>query len=704
MSTNKGTKRDIFWRITVAYLLVMVCGVAVIWKVFRIQHFEGNYWLSLSDSLTTKYFTVQADRGNIYSADGRLLATSLPVFEIHMDMRAEGLVDKVFNDKVRDLGAGLSQLFGDKSASEYTNALVTARHNKSRYFMVHTNVSYTQLMKLKKLPLFELGRNKGGLIVLQQNKRLYPYDVLAKRTIGYVRDNNVQPVGLEGNFNQYLTGEPGKQLMQKISGGTWLPLNDDAEIDPRNGRDVYTTIDVGLQDVAEAALKRTLVKNNADHGCAVVMETKTGKIRAMANLGKTQSGDYQETYNYAVGEAHEPGSTFKLASMISMLEDGYININDMVDVELGRKQYFGQTMRDAEDHGFTNITIKQAFAHSSNVGVSKLVTQCYTKNPQAFIDHLDKLHLNDRTGIEVPGEASPDVKGTTDKRWSRVSLPWMSVGYELNITPLRLLTLYNAVANNGAMMKPYVVESVQEYGKPVKEYQPQVVVSKICSDKTLAAVHELLEDVVIEGTAQNLKNPHYRVAGKTGTAQIADDKRGYATRVYQSSFMGYFPAENPVYTIAVVINNPTNGVYYGASVAGPVFKEIADNVYAGLLDMHPVESADAGKTKVPVVRAGLTDDVRSVYTALQLPVKESDEATWANVAAVDSTLLMQAYKVEQPAGVPNVMGLGLKDALYILENNGLQVSANGYGSVTSQSLKPGAAYKEGQQINLTLGM
>lgn len=706
MSTSKGTKRDIFWRITIAYICVMLFGVAILWRVFQLQNVEGNYWRAMSDSLTTKYFTVEAERGNIYSADGRLMATSLPVFEVRMDLRAEGLTDERFYKNVKALGASLAQLFGDKSAIEYTNGLINARKNRSRYHLIRNNVSYTQMLKLKKFPLFELGQHKGGVIIIQKNKRLYPYNVLAKRTIGYVRENDVQPVGLEGQFNEHLTGDPGKRLMQKVSGGNWIPLNDENEIESRNGRDVYTTIDVSLQDIAENALLKTLTKNNADHGCAVVMEVATGKIRAMANLGKTTDGSYGETFNYAVGEAHEPGSTFKLASMLALLEDGYINIEDHVNVEYGRKQFFNQTMRDAEQHNFTDITIKKAFAHSSNVGVSKLVTQCYSKNPEAYLAHLRKLQLDQKTGIEIPGEGKQYIKNTKDKFWSsRVSLPWMSVGYETNVSPLRMLTLYAAVANNGVMMKPYIVEAVKEYGKPVKEYEPQIAVGKICSEKTLASLRTLLEEVVIDGTAKNLLNPHYSVAGKTGTAQIADAKYGYGKRVYQSSFMGYFPANNPMYAIAVVINNPTNGVYYGSAVAGPVFKEIADNVYATMLDMHPTEyAANTRRMKAPVVRAGMTDDINTIVTELNLPATVDGESVWTSIAVADSTMVAQPRTVELAKGVPNVVGLGLKDALYVLESKGLQVTASGYGSVLSQSIKPGQEFREGQIITLNLGM
>jgi cell division protein FtsI (penicillin-binding protein 3) len=707
------TKKDIFWRISLAYICVVLIGVAIVYKVFKIQNIEGAYWRSLSDSLTTKYFTVEPERGNIYSSDGKLLATSLPVFEIRMDMMADGLTrspsgtanEDLFYHNVVALGDSLSALFKDETGSQYANQLINAKRSKERYHLVKNNVPYIDLIRLKKFPLFRFGQNKGGIIVVQKNKRVYPYNLLANRTIGYVRENQ-KPVGLEAHFNSALSGVPGKRLEQKVGGGNWIPLNDEEELDPQNGKDVYTTLDLGLQDLAENALLKTLVKNKADHGCVIVMEVKTGKIKAMANLGKMGDSLYAETFNYAIGEAHEPGSTFKLASMMSMLEDGYININDTVDIEHGKKRYYNQIMKDAEESGSSRMTIKSAFAHSSNVGISKLVTEYYTRNPDQYIAHLKKFDLDKPIGFEVPGESSPDIKNTNDPRWSnKVSLPWMSVGYELSMTPIRLITFYNSVANNGVMVKPYIVEAVKEYGKPVQEFQPVVLNPKICSDKTLATLHTLLEDVILEGTAHNLLNPNYSIAGKTGTAQIADDKRGYEKRVYQASFIGYFPADNPVYTIAVVINNPTNGVYYGAEVAAPVFKEIADNVYASNLDMHPQMAFDTKNHSKAVTKTGFKDDVDGIYDAFNAKHVIVKEGSWMSSFSKDSSIVMQSKEdADVSYGIPNVMGMGLRDAMYLLENKGLQVATQGYGTVISQSLKPGGDYKKGQTILLLLGL
>ncbi len=697
------TKNIILQRIGIAYIGMMIFGGAILYHIFHLQTIEGSYWRSLSDSLTTQIRTVEADRGNIYASDGKLLATSLPVFEIRMDMMAQGLTDDMFKKDIRSLSDALSGLFGNKTGYEYYMDLSQARKNKERYHLIKNNVSYVELQELKKYPILKLGRNTGGLIVSQFNKRVYPYQILAKRTIGYVRDNNIQPVGIEANKNDVLKGISGKQLMQKAGNGIWLPLNDEQEMDPVNGKDVYTTLDVWLQDLAEHALLKTLLNHNADHGCVIVMEVSTGKIKAIANLGRISDSTYAETMNYAVGEGLEPGSTFKLASMLALFEDGYIKPDQMVDVENGVKVYFNQVMKDAEDHGFKELSIRSAFAHSSNVGISKLVYQYYSKNPDLYLNHLRRLQLDQLTGIEIPGESKPRIKTTLDKDWSRVSLPWMSVGYELNMTPLRLLTLYNAVANNGKMMKPYLVESVREYNKIIEQTSPVVINEKIASPQTILYLKDLLESVVIEGTAKQFFNPYYSLAGKTGTAQIAMPGAGYqASKIYQASFIGYFPANNPLYSIAVVVNNPRKNGYYGSQVAAPVFKEIADNVYASQLTMHPQVQV-TNKMKVLNLYAGLNQDVSQIYKDFGIPMINTSSGTWVNPIIKDSTVTVKEINNQENA-VPNVIGMGIKNALYLLESKGIQVQYSGYGSVRTQSIKAGTPINNEQIIQLTLGL
>jgi cell division protein FtsI (penicillin-binding protein 3) len=701
-----SNKKDIFWRIGLAYFMLMLLGIGILAQVIYIQNVKGSYYRAMADSITTKYAQVPAERGNIYSSDGRLLATSLPSFEIRMDMRADGLTKDLFNQHIDSLSLCMSKFFGDKSSSDYKKLFVAARSRHERYFLVKKSVSYPDLQTVKTFPIFRLGQFKGGFIAIQHNKRQYPFKELANRTIGYMRDASVQPVGLEGKFDSQLTGLPGKRLMQKVSGGEFLPINDKNEIDPQNGKDIVTTIDVNLQDVAEDALKKTLIQNKADHGCCVLMEVKTGAIRAIANLGVQPDGSYTEDYNYAVGESHEPGSTFKLASMIALLEDGYVNLDDTVDLELGYHQYWNQTMHDAEHHNLRRVNVISAFAHSSNVGISKLVNEYYSSNPEKYLQHLRDLGLDKKLHIEIPGEQQPYIKNTKDKTFTRFSLPWMSVGYEVKVSPLQILTMYNAVANNGTMMKPFLLQAIDEYGKPEQLFSPVVMKQQICSSQTLSALHRLLEAVVDSGTARALKNDNYSIAGKTGTAQIADDKRGYQVKVYQSSFVGYFPADKPLYSCIVVVNAPSNGIYYGAAVAGPVFKEIADKIFSTDLDLHPAIEARVNDTiLLPQIKTAYKQDMNILFAALGIHPDSRSETAWVNASQSGNQLTLTDRKeAEQTGVVPDVSGMGLRDALYLLENSGLKANAVGAGSVTSQSLRAGTSFQKGQNISITLGL
>lgn len=705
-----SNKKEIFWRIGLAYLMLILLGIGIISQVFYIQNVKGSYYRSLADSITTKYATVAAERGNIYSTDGRLLATSLPSFELRMDMKADGLTKDVFRKNIDSLSLCMASFFKDKSSFDYKKIFVAARSRGERYFLVKKDVSYPDLQTIKKFPILRFGQFKGGFIVIQHNKRQYPFRELANRTIGYMRDATVQPVGLEGKFNSQLKGIPGKRLMQKVSGGEFLPINDKNEIDPQNGKDIITTLDVNLQDVAEDALMKSLIENKADHGCCVVMDVKTGAIRAMANLGKQDNGSYAEDYNYAVGESHEPGSTFKLASIIALLEDGYVNLDDTVDLELGIHSYWNgnyrQVMHDAERHSLHRVNIISAFAHSSNVGISKLVDEFYHNNPEKYLQHLHSLRLDQMLNIEIPGERQPLIKKISDKTFTRFSLPWMSVGYEVKMSPLQILTLYNAVANNGKMMKPYLVEAIDEYGQPQQQFHPVVLEQKICSEQTLNALRTLLVSVVDSGTGRSLRNPNYLIAGKTGTAQIADETRKYADKIYQSSFVGYFPADHPLYSCIVVVNAPSNGIYYGAAVAGPVFKELADKVFSSDLGLHQsIEAHLNDSLSLPKIKSGSKSDLAAVCRNLGIQHQSNSESDWVNVTATgDQIVLTDKKELEETGIVPDVKGMGLRNAIYLLESSGLKVNARGAGSVTSQSIQPETKFEKGQVITITLSL
>jgi cell division protein FtsI (penicillin-binding protein 3) len=597
-------------------------------------------------------------------------------------------------------------MFPSRAVGDYKAMLVNGRHRGDRYQTVLRNVSYPQLLEIKTWPIFRSGRNKGGFMVKQIDKRLYPYDNLALRTIGYVNENNINAVGIEAAFNNVLTGTPGKQLMRKISGGVYMPLSNTMDIEPRNGKDIITTLDISLQDQAENALKKALMENNADHGSVIVMEVQTGKIKALANLGRKVDGSYEEIYNYAIGEKREPGSTFKVASVLALLEDGYVNLNDTIDVELGVHKYGKQIMKDAEEHGFRKISVLKAFAISSNVGISKLISKYYDRQPDRYLAHLHTWHLDQPLGIGIPGEIAPYIKNTSNKYWSTFSLPWMSVGYEIRESPINMVTLYNAIANKGVMVKPYLVSEIDEYGKPVQKFEPVVLNKKICSDSTLAKVRKMLEAVVNVGTATNLKNPYYSIAGKTGTAIITDKLKDTTikSRDYQSSFCGFFPADNPVYTICVVINRPSKGVYYGARVAGPVFKEIADEVYANaaIMQMKDTAMMDENSDMGNLVCKGFRTDLLTIIKLLNKPYTSTATGNWAGTTSEENKLVLTDLNMGGTGTVPEVRGLGLRDAMYLLENQGLVVRVVGRGKVRQQSLKAGDNIKKGQIIILTL--
>jgi len=696
-------KRDILWRIYLSYAFIAVLGLGILVQAGRVQTVKGSYYRALADSLTTSYRAIDAIRGNIYAADGSLLATSVPIYDIRMDLKVDGLKNELFESKVDSLGRGLSRIFGDESGREYTRRLREARRAGKRNFLIKRNIDYQQLQQVKELPIFNLGRYTGGLVVEQKSKREMPFRHLAKRTIGYAVAG-VAPVGLEGAFDRVLAGEGGKRLMQKIAGGVWMPINDNDEIAPMNGDDIITTLDINIQDVAEAALLRTLENNAADHGCVIVMEVATGQIKAIANLGRdSEAGEYYEKYNYAIGESIEPGSTFKLASLMVGLDRGDFKTTDSVDIEKGKVKFFDRTMKDSEEHDYRNMTVTDLFAISSNAGVAKLINQHYGKNPQLYVDGLRKLGLGEQLGIEITGEGKPLIKDPKGKGWSGVTLPWMSVGYESRFTPLQLLTFYNAVANNGVMMKPYLVSEVRNFGQVVNSYQPIVLKDQIANKNTIADARKMLEAVVEKGTGKNLRTDQYSAAGKTGTAQVANDRYGYRESMkYRASFAGYFPADNPRYSCIVVIANPKKGLYYGSYVAGPVFKEIADKVYASIINPGMNEEAKKLTKTTIVLKNGSHKASETVLKKLKVDYKElASDAEWV-VADYDSTSIGLSELTVSSHKVPKVTGMGLQDAVYLLENAGLKVIPMGKGRVKKQSIPAGTAFRKNQQIVLEL--
>ena len=703
----KDQKQIIFSRVYLIYGMICVFAIVIVFQTLKLQlpFMEGNKWRAKEETLTRNYREIEAVRGNIYATDESLLATSIPKYEVRFDANTEALKDAYFNENVDSLAIQLAKLFSDKSKAEYLTELKMARATGKRYHLIRRNVKFTELKILKEFPIFRKGKFKGGFISIQQNKRVRPFKVLAARTIGYEREGS-KPVGLEGAYSKELSGIKGEMEMQKIAGGIWMPISENIVREPEDGSDIYTTIDVNIQDVAQQALEKQLIKHQADHGCVALMEVSTGDIKGIANLKRNKNGTYYESYNYVVGESTEPGSTFKLASLMAAFEDGYLDLDDMVDTEDGTTKFYDLTMRDSHHGGYGKISIKEAFVKSSNVGISKEINRVYAAKPQEFVDRLYKMGLNKKLGIEIAGEGAPLIKSTDNETWSGVSIPWMSIGYEVQMTPLQILSFYNAIANDGKMVKPRFVKEVRQSGKLIKRYDTEVINHSICSKKTIEMAKEMLEGVVEKGTGRNLKNSRYKIAGKTGTAQIANAKYGYKydSKVsHQASFVGYFPADNPKYTCIVVVNAPTQNVYYGNLVAGPIFKEVADKVYANSIQIHKelATKEHFAISRIPYAKDGYYNDLSTVYSALNIKTESEGSPKWVKISTGDKKVKVYKKKIA-PIYVPDVTGMSIKDALYILENQGMNVRFTGNGTVKSQSISPGEEIIKGKKIILEL--
>ncbi len=697
-------KKDILWRVYLAFILMALVGVTIFGKAIYIQQAEGAYWRGMSDSLHQRIVELDAERGTIYSEDGNMLSTSIPQFDIYIDFMADGLREKSgkrFKENLDSLTYQLSNLFADRSAAEYKQLLQMGYREKDRYFLLKKKLSFKDYQQLKTFPLVRLGRNKSGFIPDKKIIRLNPYKMLAYRTIGLLRDNN--KVGLEVTYDAQLTGTAGKRLVRFISGGASVPV-DNFEVEPENGKDVITTLDVSIQDITENALMKMMIGNEAEHGCAIVMEVKTGKVKAIANLGKSKDGSYFEDYNYAITPS-EPGSTFKLATMLALLEDKKISLRSGINLEGGVWKINGQTVYDSEEHGLQNVTVKQAFEHSSNVGMAKLAWMHYNTNPNRFVDHLHRLRMDTLTGIDVRGEIKPVVYRPGNSQWSRTALPWMAFGYNLLVTPLQTLSLYNAVANNGVMMKPYLVNEISQDGISYKKFEPVVVNDSICSASTLKSLKECLEGVMLEGTGVSLQSRQYKIAGKTGTALVANGKRGYADKIYQSSFAGYFPADNPQYSIIVVIKNKPHALFfYGAAIAGPVFKEIADKIYAlKVTRTNELQYSNFNRNdSVFYNYAGYTKDIKKVAAQLQMPVTETTgTSNYSRMYKQGTGSVVSTQNISSKV-MPSLAGMGLKDAVYLCENLGLKVTISGKGKVAAQSIVAGQGIRRGQSITIQL--
>lgn len=653
-------KKQILNKVYLLTGFMFLFAFAIGYKLVEIEFVLGDEFRKKAEEGSVKTFEIAANRGNVYTSDGSLLATSVSKFDIRMD--AVTISDNDFEKGIKGLSKSLSKMLG-KSAGYYENKIRKARATKNRYLFITRNLSYNEYLILKKFPIFKLGIYRGGFIVEQRTVREHPIGKIAERAVGY--DDYRGKVGIEGSFYEFLRGKNGKRLKQKIAKGQWKPLNDNNEIEPIDGRDIITTIDLNIQDVAHHALLGQLEKFKADHGTVVVMETKTGEVKAISNLGRTSKGTYYEQRNYAIYETYEPGSTFKLMGMVVALEDKVIDTSSIIDTEKGVIYFHGKRVKDSHHGGYGKISAARVFEISSNVGVVKIINEHYKDNPKKFVAGLKKMNIDKKIGLPIKGEGTPLIPDPKDKKkWNGLSLPWMAYGYGVELTPLQILTFYNGIANNGEMVKPRFVREIRTRNNVITKFEKEVINPKICSQETIDKVKVMMENVVKRGTATNIYDKNFSMAGKTGTGQTeywTDQTK------YISSFVGYFPADEPKYSCIVVIHKPDKKIgYYGNIVAAPVFKQIANKIYS------------------------------------DTPMHESVEFS-SQLASLDHNFNDYFEKANKNyKQVPNVKNMPGMDAISLLENLGFKVGFSGIGKVRSQSVKPGKQLEKGELIILNL--
>jgi cell division protein FtsI (penicillin-binding protein 3) len=699
-------KKDILWRAYLSFLGVVVLSLFVLGRAFYIQNVQGDHWRSLSDSMHQRYVELDAERGTIFSEDGKMLSTSIPYFDIYIDFGAEGLRDKNgkrFRDNVDSFAMAVSRLFGDKSVFTYKKELRQAYNKKSRYFLLRKGLSFEEYKKFRSFPLVRLGRNKSGVIAEEHSKRLNPFGLLARRTIGLARAN-AQNVGIERTYDSLLQGQQGKRLVRFIAGGAPIPI-DGYEIEPENGKDIFTTLDIHMQDLVESSLMKMMMQSESEHGTAIVMETKTGKIKAIANLGRTKDGSYNETMNYAL-QTTEPGSTIKLATLLAVLDHGSSKIDDLIEVGSAGHQYVGvRNVTDAEHSPKPMLTVRETFAHSSNVGFAKLAYKAFADKPDVYKSYLQKFHLDKRTGIDLVGEDAPKLPKIKRNKEGLHAMLTAAFGYAIEVSPLHTLMLYNAVANDGKMMKPYLVNSIKRNGVTVKEFSPVVLDENLCKPEVIKAARSSMEAVVTEGTAANVfKGFPISVAGKTGTAHVAGGNVKYHDGVYQASFVGYFPADKPEYTCIVVIKTkPHAALHYGGQLAAPVFKEIATGIYAQYLKGRKTGPLNIPADSSDYIYAGHKEDVQQVLQQLRMSYLDSMDkaATLSEVHSYNYTPVAKTV-MEAKNLMPDVRYMTLRDALYILENRQIKVTVKGKGKVVAQDLLPGTPITKNTKVTILL--
>lgn len=709
-------RKEILSRAYIVFFALVLASLVIIGQVVKIDTVDRAYWIERGEEYSIRKQTVEAQRGNILADDGSLLATSIPYFDVRIDFGSEAMRDEYFNQNVDSLSYYLHQdIWPGKSVNQIKQNLVQARKERVRSFLIARNADFNLVEKIKSYPLLSLGGYKGGLVLERKSSRLKPHGTLASRTIGRMKGDR-NPLGLEMYYDDLLGGVDGLRYVQRIARGIDIPIHDLTEIDAKEGHDLQTSINVNLQDIAEYSLKQVLTEHEAEWGTAIVMEVNSGQVKAIANLGRTESGGYYENLNYAVGRLYELGSTFKLATMLALFEDSDLELNDPISLGKGYLRVGNGTIRDSEGHPFDTTTIENAFAISSNVAMAKLAIKYFRSDdgPDRFFKYMEQFRLKSKTGIEIPGEPEPDIYSKEERKnipgkqgtWSSsMSIPYMAHGYELRTTPLQILAFYNAIANDGYYVAPRLGDKEMKSGSLIQDLYPNKKSVRIATGSSIEKAQHMLEEVVLNGTGKNLISTDYSVAGKTGTTRINYADKNATRKKYIASFVGYFPTDQPKYSCIVVVNDPKKHAYYGSKIAAPVFKEIVDYCYATdpnlmkVLNDKPILAS--AQVQLPVFEVGYSEDFEKVFGYLGLKTRKSGDSEWT-VILQDSTDFNLAPRIIGEEAIPNVVGMGLKDALYLLENLGLQVVASGTGRVREQSIDPGTPIKK-EKIFLKLG-
>ena len=705
-------KTDTLWKTYLVYILALVFGIAIIAKTIIVMTKDSKELSELAKKQEYRVDTLEAARGNIFSCDGNLMATSVPVYDIHFD--ATVVDNDTFAYYIDSLSVRLAEMIPSKNASQWKADLSKAKAEGKQYYRITKDATLQQFHAMQQFPIFNKGRFSGGFRGEPRMKRDLPYKELAKRMIGYIGKEEKSRVGLEGAYDNYLKGVNGRQHVRRLHHGGWMPVDSDDNIDAQDGNDVYTSFDVNLQDIVESSFLNTMITNKAEQGCAILMEVETGYVRALANLRlnhKTQK--YEESYNFALAERYEPGSVFKIASMVVLFNHKpQLALTDKVNIGTGPIIFSKRVMKD--DHSFAKngiATVAEVIEQSSNKGTAVLITKQFMAHPEKYVEGLYALGLNNKIGTGIAGEAQPAIKHPSNKLWSNVSLPWMSIGYEVNVTPLQIITLYNAIANGGKMMKPQFVTEIKKGNQTIEKFDPVVMNPQICPPECVKKLQEMLHGVTVRGTAKRqLGDCSFPVAGKTGTAQYCDPKLGYTyrdpntgRRLYNTTFVGYFPADNPKYTCIVVVSQARGKYWAAGGVSAPGFRDIAEKVYASRLG-SPLETSDSTITREQSKPAIVhKEQAQQYFNSLNINCADyTINGEWAVAETVnDNKTNLNVANIKEGI-VPNVIGMNITDAVYLLETMGIAPKFSGQGIVTQQSLQSGDSIKEGCSMQLKL--